>query len=80
MLSRATYQQIDREWQLRAERMQPEPPSPFHPDYGLPQTYRLQVLRTAELTSPAQAAETHNVALSTVYRWRKATNEYLRTG
>ena len=44
--------------------------NPFHPDYGLPQPYRLRVLRTAEQTSPAEAAEVHNVSLSTIYRWR----------
>ena len=99
MLSRTTYQQIDREWALRAERINqedepsgdqhlrpqeraalrrrllaapimPNPPSPFHPDYGLPQQYRDLVLRTAERTNPATAAETHNVGLSTIYRWR----------
>ena len=46
-------------------------PTPFHPDYGLPQDHRLQVLRTAEQTSPAQAAEIHNIGLSTIYKWRK---------
>ena len=45
-------------------------PSPFHPDYGLPQPYRLRVLRTAEQTSPAEAAEIHNVGVSTIYKWR----------
>ena len=46
-------------------------PSPYHPDYGLPQDLRITILRTAEQTSPATAAETHNVAVSTIYRWRK---------
>lgn len=74
MLSRATYQQMDREWALRAERMQPPSPTqpPFHPDYGLPQDYRVTVLRTAEQTSPSQAAEIHNVGVSSIYRWRAA--------
>ena len=69
MISLETMRQIRREWALRAERMQPAA-SPFHPDYGLPQDYRLRVLRTAEQTSPAQAAEIHNIGLSTIYRWR----------
>jgi hypothetical protein len=82
MLSLETERQIRREWALRAERMQPAPQQhpPFHPDYGLPQAYRLQVLRTAEQTSPAQAAEMHNVGISSIYRWRKAINEHLCTG
>jgi len=67
MLSRTTYQQIRREWALRAERINQ---NPFHPDYGLPQQYRELILRTAEQTSPAQAAEIHNVGVSTIYKWR----------
>jgi hypothetical protein len=70
MISLETERQIRREWALRAERMQPHQPTPFHPDYGLPQPYRNTILRTAEQTSPAQAAETHNVGVSTIYRWR----------
>lgn len=49
--------------------------SPYHPDYGLPQPYRMEVLRTAEQTNPMTAAEAHNVALSTVYKWRKAMRQ-----
>ena len=59
---------------LRAERMQPAA-SPYHPDYGLPQDLRITILRTAEQTNPATAAETHNVAVSTIYRWRKVMRE-----
>ena len=44
--------------------------NPYHPDYGLPQDLRLTILRTAEQTNPATAAKTHNVGISTIYRWR----------
>jgi hypothetical protein len=46
-------------------------PSPFHPDYGLPQPHRLKVLHLADQTNPATAAETYNVGLSTIYNWRR---------
>jgi hypothetical protein len=74
MISLETERQIRREWALRAERMQPAA-SPYHPDYGLPQDLRITILRTAEQTSPATAAKTHNVAVSTIYRWRKVMRE-----
>ena len=74
MISLETERQIRREWALRAERMQPAA-SPYHPDYGLPQDLRITILRTAEQTSPATAAETHNVAVSTIYRWRAVMRE-----
>lgn len=47
-----------------------QPTSPFHPDYGLPQQHRITILRTAEQTSPAQAAKVYNVGVSTIYKWR----------
>jgi hypothetical protein len=73
MISLETERQIRREWALRAERMQPasQQPSPFHPDYGLPQPHRLKVLHLADQTNPATAAETYNVCQSTIYRWRR---------
>lgn len=70
MLSQETERQIRREWALRAERMQPAA-SPFHPDYGLPQSHRLRVLRTAEQTSVAEAADTHRVSKAAIYKWRR---------
>lgn len=71
MLSQETERQIRREWALRAERMQPHQPTPFHPDYGLPQSHRLRVLRTAEQTSVAEAADTHRVSKAAIYKWRR---------
>jgi hypothetical protein len=72
MISLETERQIRREWALRAERMQPAPQQrpPFHPDYGLPQPHRLKVLHLADQTNPATAAETYNVGVSTIYKWR----------
>lgn len=77
MISLETERQIRREWALRAERMHPashqptsHQPNPFHPDYGLPQDHRLKVLTLADQTNPATAADTYNVGLSTIYRWR----------
>ena len=46
--------------------------SPYHPDYGLPQAYRKEVLIMAEQTNIKAAAEAHNLALGTVYKWRRA--------
>ena len=60
-----------KKWLLRRLLAAPLPAqNPFHPDYGLPQSLRTTILRTAEQTSPAQAAETHNVGVSTIYKWR----------
>lgn len=46
--------------------------SPYHPDYGLTDELRREALRTADLVSVRVAASIYRVALSTVYRWRKA--------
>lgn len=44
--------------------------SPYHPAYGLDDSTRLTVLRTAEKLGAAQAAALHNVSVASVYRWR----------
>lgn len=46
------------------------PPLPLHPDYGLADTTRSEILRHAAETTVRAAAEKHNVAESTIYRWR----------
>lgn len=74
MISLETERQIRREWALRAERMQPAA-SPFHPDYGLPQQFRNTILRTAEQSSVTEAADTHRVSKSAIYRWRAVMRE-----
>lgn len=46
--------------------------SPFHPDYGLTDEYRLRALLYAERTDMRTAAAAYNVGLSSLYRWRDA--------
>jgi len=48
----------------------PPPLLPFHPAYGLADTTRAEILRHAAETTVRAAAEKHNVAQSTIYRWR----------
>ena len=43
---------------------------PYHPAYGLTDDMRAAVLRDAEIHGVANAATLHNVAASTVYKWR----------
>lgn len=43
---------------------------PYHPAYGLTDDKRAAVLRDAEAFGVAKAAALHNVAASTVYKWR----------
>ena len=45
--------------------------SPYHPEYGLPDDHRREVLRTAALLSVRLAASIHRVSVSTVYRWQR---------
>lgn len=50
---------------------------PYHPDYGLPNTLRMSILKAAEICGVRHAAELHNVAPQTIYKWRRdlhATN------
>jgi transposase-like protein len=49
--------------------------SPYHPDYGLPDDFRQAVIRKAEQDGPRVAAAAFNVALSTVYKWRREFKE-----
>lgn len=44
---------------------------PLHPAYGLTDRTRLTILRDAAALGVKHAAETHNVAQTTVYSWRK---------
>jgi hypothetical protein len=44
----------------------------YHPAFGLPDSYRAQILAYARITSVAQAAKHYNVAPCTIYAWRKA--------
>lgn len=46
----------------------------FHPDYGLGDAYRAQVLRYAETYGVPSAAKHFNLAPSTVYDWRNRMN------
>jgi len=43
---------------------------PFHPAYGLHDTTRATILKDTAETSVPEAARKHNVAQSTIYRWR----------
>lgn len=46
--------------------------SPFHPAYGLPDPFRMEVLRYAEDHGVPAAAKVYAVHFSTIYNWRKA--------
>jgi hypothetical protein len=41
------------------------------PDYGMPDDFRLRVIRRANKAGPVLAAAEYNVGLSTVYMWIK---------
>lgn len=43
----------------------------YHPAYGLPDDTRCQALVDAEMHGIYAAAKMNNIAMSTVYRWRK---------
>ena len=45
--------------------------SPFHPEFGLPDTYRLRALRYAEIHGVEAAVQAFNLGGRwTIYRWR----------
>lgn len=46
-------------------------PVPYHPQYGLPDSLRSEVLTLARESNVKLAAAFYKVAESTVYRWRK---------
>ena len=46
-------------------------PFGLHPDYGLPNEVRINILSTALITSVAFAAQVHQVSQSAIYRWKK---------
>jgi hypothetical protein len=48
---------------------------PFHPAYGLPDSLRFAVVQDAERDGVAAAAARHRVAVSSVYRWKKALRD-----
>lgn len=48
---------------------------PYHPAYGLDDSTRLTVLRSAETLGAAQAAALHNVSVASVYKWRAALKQ-----
>lgn len=43
----------------------------FHPAYGLPDEYRLQVLAALSRFTVREAAKHFNLCPSTIYRWRR---------
>jgi hypothetical protein len=44
---------------------------PYHPEYGLPDSLRSEVLTLARESGIKLAAACYKVSLSTIYRWRK---------
>jgi hypothetical protein len=44
---------------------------PYHPEYGLPDSLRSEVLTLARESGIKMAAAFYGVAVSSVYRWRK---------
>lgn len=47
---------------------------PYHPDYGLPNDYRQQVVASALSTNVVSASIRFNLHQSTVYKWLKDAN------
>lgn len=48
---------------------------PFHPAYGLPDSFRAAAVRAAQEHGAAAAAAAFNVARATIYRWRAAARK-----
>ncbi len=48
---------------------------PYHPDYGLPDEWRLQILRDAQDLGVAEAAAKNGVSAGAIYKWRLAIRE-----
>jgi transposase-like protein len=48
-----------------------ETKNPYHPDYGLPHSYRVSVLMDLMSRSVEQVAEDHSLSVRTIYKWRK---------
>ena len=46
-------------------------PIPYHPQYGLPDSVRSEVVTLAKESSVKLAAAFYGVSLASVYRWRK---------
>lgn len=51
------------------------PPFHYHPDYGLPDDYRLRILADADTLGVPAAAALHRVSESCIYKWRKVIRE-----
>lgn len=45
--------------------------SPYHPDYGYTDKFRLNCIELASYIGVAAAAQSLGVAKSSIYRWRK---------
>lgn len=45
----------------------------YHPDYGYPNDYRVQVIECAQLLGVPLAAIAYNVGKSTIYKWLAET-------
>jgi transposase len=54
-------------------------PSPYHPDYGLDDTTRLEAVRLSKQIGTEKAAEKMNVSIASIYKWRKAIKIEERT-
>jgi len=52
-----------------------ETKNPYHPDYGLPHSYRVSVLMDLMSRSVEQVAEDHSLSVRTIYKWRKDMRE-----
>lgn len=59
----------------------PVPGSPFHPAYGAPDTFRLRVLRYAEIHGVKAARQAFDIrGNGTIYAWRKRYKNEVETG
>jgi transposase-like protein len=47
----------------------------YHPEYGLPDEIRLRAVFDAKAVNVKAAAETNNVSVASIYKWRKRLGE-----
>jgi transposase-like protein len=47
----------------------------YHPEYGLPDEIRLRAVFDAKAVNVKAAAETNNVSVASIYKWRKKLKE-----
>lgn len=49
--------------------------SPYHPDYGFTDKFRLNCIELASIVGVRAAAESVGIHASSIYKWRKAYDD-----